>query len=329
MNILKCALVLGSLNVFANAAAAQAKQIYVLPTLGGTQSMARDINEAGVICGDSANAQGESHAALWMNGEVIDLGIFPGGFYSSARAISNRGQVIGTSQLKTPEGELLSRPFLWDQGTIYQLPALPGADNASGDDINDNEVIVGTSGGLAVVWENRQPRSLGTLGGKYSYASAISSRNWIVGSSMTADYTWHAFLYRDGQMIDLGTLGGHSSYANDVNDRGQITGTIEMSDGRSRAFIWEDGTMRDVGVAHFGDAGQNGIQAVSSSGLAVGSGRFTPGLESAAIWSADGSVYDLGGLPGAVRSQAFGINNKGVVVGFSATDAEFQAVIWK
>ncbi|RYZ69921.1 MAG: hypothetical protein EOP09_06850, partial [Proteobacteria bacterium] len=266
MTILQCALIAGSLNVFANAAFAQAKQISVLPSLGGTQAMARDINEAGVICGESATAYGETHAALWTNGQVIDLGIFPGGFHSTAKAISNRGQVIGSSQLKTEAGELLTRPFLWDQGTIYQLPALPGADNASGDDINDSEVIVGSSGGLAVVWENRQPRSLGTLGGKYSYASGVSSRNWIVGSSMTADYTWHAFLYLDGQMIDLGTAGGRSSYAEDVNDRGQIIGKIEMTDGSSHGFIWENGVMRDLGADDVGGFAQTGINALSHSG---------------------------------------------------------------
>jgi uncharacterized membrane protein len=53
----------------------------------------------------------ESHAFLWEDGEMIDLGALGGEYeYSVARSINERGQVVGESRL-TNSGE--SRAVLW------------------------------------------------------------------------------------------------------------------------------------------------------------------------------------------------------------------------
>ena len=51
-------------------------------------------------------------------------------------------------------------------------------------------------------------RNLGTLGGSYSRAHAISPEGHIVGYSETAAGNQRAFVWRDGKMYNLGAWAG-------------------------------------------------------------------------------------------------------------------------
>ena len=66
---------------------------------------------------------------------------------------------------------------------------------------------------------------LGTLGGSYSWATAINARGQVVGSSTTESSEGHFFLWQNGTMTDLGTLGGSAIFVNGINARGQIVGS--------------------------------------------------------------------------------------------------------
>jgi probable HAF family extracellular repeat protein len=69
---------------------------------------------------------------------------------------------------------------------------------------------------------------LGSLGGNFSEASAVSPKGLVVGrSSVDGDASvFHAFVWsRDAGMTDLGTLGGGSqSWATAISDNGVIAG---------------------------------------------------------------------------------------------------------
>ena len=82
-------------------------------------------------------------------------------------------------------------------------------------------------------------RELGTLGGDFSYPSALNDAGQVAGSAETAEGVWHAFITGpDGTgMRDLGTLGGGSSGASDFNDAGQIVGGADTTEGIRHAFI--------------------------------------------------------------------------------------------
>ena len=66
---------------------------------------------------------------------------------------------------------------------------------------------------------------LPTLGGHDSEAAAVNAGGQVVGESITAANSFHAFSWTEtGGMIDLGTLGGTSSFAVAVNAGGQVVG---------------------------------------------------------------------------------------------------------
>src|SRR6476620_4344516 len=66
---------------------------------------------------------------------------------------------------------------------------------------------------------------LGTLGGEFSWARAVSSREQVVGERITTHGESHTFSWTQaGGMIDLGSFGAGHSYAAAVNASGQVVG---------------------------------------------------------------------------------------------------------
>ena len=120
-----------------------------LGTLGGLQSLAQGINDAGQIVGWSFLSDGSLRATLWQNGTIVNLG--SGANFSYATAINNKGQVVGAST-----GPVNPRAYLWDQGTMTNLGAIGGGDSVAFG-INDQGIVVGqydllTGGTRGFVW---------------------------------------------------------------------------------------------------------------------------------------------------------------------------------
>lgn len=125
-----------------------------LGTLGGSDSYATAINNAGQIVGrfDTANGSGPTHAALWNGTTATDLGTLLGGSYSYASGINLAGVVVGSSGV-VDSG--YSHAVLWYNGQIVDLNNLvdssvlgAGWIMTSANAINDNDVIVGQAQNL-------------------------------------------------------------------------------------------------------------------------------------------------------------------------------------
>src|SRR5207302_4587432 len=91
------------------------------------------------IVGQASTLSGDKHAFLYENGIMTDLGTLPGDTSSSAAAINDRGQIVGTSGFP---GE---HAFLFDNGVMIGLPTLPGGHFSGALGINNHGEIVGSS----------------------------------------------------------------------------------------------------------------------------------------------------------------------------------------
>ncbi len=90
-------------------------------------------------------------------------------------------------------------------------------------------------------------RSLGTLGGFNSSASAINELGWVAGMSHILGGSERPFLWQDGVMTNLGTLGGVQSWANALNDLGWVVGQSRNPDNTQlHGFLWRDGVMTSL-----------------------------------------------------------------------------------
>ena len=282
-----------------------------LGNLGGTQSFATGINEAGQVIGYSSLVGSyENHAFSWTPaGGMVDLGTF-GGVNSRPNAINDSGQVVGEAD---PLTGFPGRPFSWTAtGGMVDISPFGAADINNSGQIVGGEFLRTAAGGSV---------DLGTLGGTNgTSANAINDSGQVVGSSWTSgNAAQHAFSWTAaGGMVDLGTLGGTSSVAVAVNDSGQVVGysyTIGKPD--LHAFAWTAaGGMVDLGTL----GGTSSIAvAINDSGQVVGYSPLTGnGSMRAFSWTAKSGMVDLGNFGGTFTT-ATDVNNSGEVVGYSYT----------
>ena len=216
-----------------------------LGSLGGRDSLATAINDAGQVVGWAGTENYGSHAFLWQSGSMQDLGTL-GGTYSVAFDINAAGQVVGAANTS---GYAPNHAFLWQSGSMQDLGTLGGTDSAALG-INAAGQVVGqafTSGDAtyhAFLWQSGNMQDLGTLGGKSSTALDINDTGQVVGGAGTQNYGSHAFLWQSGNMQDLGTLGG-TSVARGINAAGQVVG-YSYTDVAQHAFLWQSGSMTDL-----------------------------------------------------------------------------------
>ena len=196
---------------------------YDLGTLGGTHSLATEINDRGDAVGWSYTRRDLQHAVVWRDGRILDLGVLARRYKrgdkrtSEAWDINNRGQVVGWSVL-TRQRKSYTLGFLWWNGRMSVLPPLPGDTQSGASAINDRGQIVGWSAPSfhAVLWENGRARDLGVetdFGG-----AAINDRGDIVTST--------GRLLVNGKRTNLCARVRSRCSANAINDARQIVGYV-------------------------------------------------------------------------------------------------------
>ncbi len=234
------------------------------------------------VVGDVSNAADLSY--LWVPLETRGEN-----FESSARAINNAGQVVGSAS------------------TAERTPCSPGVPCPPAPPSH------------AALWENGVMRDLGTLGGERSEATQINERGEVVGWSSVADGSTHAFFWDNGTMQDLGPVAlfprgifwGRVLWSPvHINDRGQVIGNTP----EGGAFLWEDGVMQALPLAFVTDINNQGQAA--GWVMRADAGGVLRAI--AALWE-DGVVTELGTL-GGESSSAFAISNSGWVAGSSRTE---------
>jgi probable HAF family extracellular repeat protein len=294
-----------------------------LGSLGGLQSKARAINNAGRVVGQSSLPSSvNSFPFAWDGASMLNMESFTGGSSGDAQALNEFGYAVGSAE--TSAGNV--HPFIWsdifgkrDLGTL-------GGDFAVAFDINDGVQVVGQSEIQALVdrgfvWSPATGmQAIPTLGGASSAAYGINNLGQIVGGSSTSNGAFHAYLLSGGVMNDIGTLGGSHSVAYEINDVGQAVGGSTLLTGPinppHHAFIYTV----SGGMTSLGTLGGNRSVAydINSNGDVVGSSEIAAGVERAFLYTALSGMQNLNTLIGSTGwtlLEARGINNRGEIVG--------------
>ncbi len=272
------------------------------------------IQDASMVPGQQDNAGGtilKARDAIEINGSQFDLGTLGGqNSWMNWGEINDFGQIVGYSETAVPDpnGEdvctfgthLTCRPFLWQ---VFHMSALP------------------------------------TLGGNNGQASAINNRGQIVGfaedgtvdsscpANKTNNRTQLPVLWENGKAKALPTGSDPSGNALWINDKGQIVGFTGACAATSHAVLWDNdnvNTLPDNGTGAEAFGNNNRGQIVGFVGAP------DSGIPNAALWQ-NGTLTNLGLLPGDLGGIASGINDKGQVVGsnFDSQGNWNHAFIWQ
>jgi probable HAF family extracellular repeat protein len=262
-------------------------EVTTLGDLGSGYTVARAMNEAGHVVGQSYTGEVQYHAFLWTpQAGIQDLGT-PGGDYSKGVAINNLDWVAGDGRTATGE----THAFLWTSSDGMTDLGTLGATYSSAYDVNDAGQVVGVSDvapgqSHAFLWTGDDGMiDLGTLGGTWSIARDINEAGEVAGSSSMADGSEHAFLWTpDGGLQDLGGLGGVGSRAVRVTNSGQVVGRAWLASGEYRGFVWTEATGMLELVPLPGGTYSDAVD-LNENGQAVGWSNTDTGERHAVVWT--------------------------------------------
>lgn len=237
-----------------------------LPTLGGVNGSATEINSSGMVGGyaESTTVDPDCPApqkyqfkpVVWNRGAVQAL---PTGNDADGvvMAVNDRGDAAGASGSCAPLNPILllylnpTHAVFWRHGVATDLGNLGGEFNNLPHGMNNLGQVVGESD-LAgdqtahafLASAGAKMQDLGTVGSDtYSFGFGINDGGEIVGLSANADFSViRAFIRQNGALVDLNTLvtGNNSLYlltACFINSKGEITGIALDAAGEEHTYL--------------------------------------------------------------------------------------------
>ncbi len=232
------------------ASSAWAQPEYRVTIMAPANSVATDINQAGVVVGNYAFDAATTHGFLNRGNKLVDLSA-PDRRATSAIAINDKGQVLG---------HWTGGGYIHDSGSWRTIGTIPGWATYY-TDINNAGYItafgarpdtdLGERSFLRA--PNGSFKDLGSLpyDNPYTNVFAINNRNQITGFSSPLtfpDQPRRAIIWAKGVMRDLGDLGTDPNTGRAINDCGQITGYASLLAGfrNQVAFIYSNGRMTNI-----------------------------------------------------------------------------------
>jgi probable HAF family extracellular repeat protein len=289
---------------------------------------------------------GRTPPAPSLRYSLVDITL--GGDVSFARAINNRGEVVGESRTKF--GEI--HAFLWKAGRMRDLGTLGGGVSRALA-INDSGAIVGWAAtrstkpsiSHAFVWTNGRMIDLWSGKSHSSFAVAINNLG-VIGGTYTDKDGIQRGCYWDAQGTHQ--LGGQGTYGTEVkaiDDHGNIVGVAVLSPSRiGDACIWRQGRLTPLPVRS--STMSSVAMAISQRGVIVGWIEDTEGNKPG-MWQLGeltsfqgrnllrGKAFSLNDS-GLTMFQALGVsgggansvNSQGIIVGTIDTGGESRAAAW-
>jgi len=320
----------GETQVFATFAAIPPTQHALTVILTGTGSGTVSSQPAGIDCGGACSATFNEGTSVTLAPAAAAGSRFDGwgGACTGTGGCTvtmNREQVIAVRfQPVAPPPKKLAF-------TITEIPAVEGNSTLLATGIDSRGDVVGTyyvsNGGSIDARAFLYDASKGStrrIGG--NDGSSIQMANGVNDSLAVALATdtrpgihQRGFLWRDSAQTDIGALppgpNGPQSAATAINQRGWITGWSLGAKNFQRAVLWDGSALHDLGSA---DDNWSYGYAINFDGVVAGATSVPndPFHTHAAVFKAGAAVQDLGKL-GPYTSTAFGINDRGRVVGSS------------
>ena len=269
-----------------------------------------------------------SHAFVWQNGKMTDLGTLSGGNTSSqATAINDQGVIVGTAQQPGPLDDHEVTIYDYNQACRFAIGSSP------------QPLPVGT-GGIANL-----PQGNSAVG--------VNNAGQIAGTAVLDDpglqlTTNIAYIFANGKLLaaDFTPDGYAGSDAAGINNQGQVCGTLEPFSfaGGGGGTMTNAGTQagsatmsKAAGRFNVGNAQRLPYNrfapvsgaAVRTRGTAIGRADAPAFVDPHAFVYSKGAFTDLGTLAG-MSSYATAINDAGYVVGKSnVTTDGFHAFVWR
>ena len=322
---------------------ARAYAVIELRDLNGTDARANSISATGVVAGYASPKDTlDRNAMVWLRGEPFNLGTL-GGTNSNVTwpGQGNSGMVAGIAQTAQPQ----ARRDGWSCRGFFGLSP---------------DAVKYTC--VAFVWGEAGMHRLPLRGGDNtnSFAAGINNHRQVVGWAETASAdstcvfeTDRGFLavmwdLRHGVVVDLPPYGDdRASAATAINDSGQvagISGDCDQSIGRDtarHAVLWENGVPQ---LLRSDAASWNTPTSMTQDGEIIVGFSNTPDaspvspLFRAVLWTTlDDLCPKVPGtnmcviqpLDGHTSAQAWGVNERGQVVGSSCLGSACRAFLWE
>lgn len=184
--------------------------------------------------------------ALAGGWRFTDLGT--DGLNSSAYAINNNGEVIGSEEDATTHRR---EPFIFSGGQKRRLPSLGGSSTVVMGINNFGEVVgwaypPGDGAYHAFIYRNGVTTDLGTLGGVASQAHKINDLGQIVGTVQMPNGNEQLFSYSAGAFSFPEGFMGKQIVTIRLNNKGQIAANVLSPDPQPHSytpFIYSKGTL--------------------------------------------------------------------------------------
>jgi probable HAF family extracellular repeat protein len=219
------------------------------------------INASGQVAGSVLRPPNDTHAALYSNGTITDLGVIPGSDprldASYSTGINSSGEVVGWGGANHGAN---GHAFIYRNGTMTDIGSFPGSllidVQASG--INDSGKVTGVAlnvSGLnnsndAFIYDNGMWTDIAP-----GIGYAINAGGQVTGvhgsntplEPLNTPPTGQAFIYTAGAVADLGTLaGGTNSVGYAINGTGQVVGSSDATGSSVMHAYFYNGIMNDL-----------------------------------------------------------------------------------